>query len=574
MLFVNTLVVCVILILLELTLRATGYGSPDTRPDPFFGFPGTDSLFRIQDMPGQSPQYISASKEKSFQAASFPVNKQTNTYRIFALGGSTTRGSPYGNTSSFPFWLEQELRFRYPDRKFEVINLGISGFGSSRVLQILREVVHYDPDLIIVYTGQNEFRDALFHPYELRRSEQEAEILEYALRVRLLYLGRQVVMDVHAMCCGKQQITYAATKIARAVETPYSPDNFRSYDYFTVPALEVSTSSNKSRSSAVHSESRTQSNFASRLKGLIKRTFRLGWMVIREDEVYAIFARNIAQMMATAKRAEVPIVFFKKAINPKRRGLLSKKTYVIRAGEIDDDVLATWRILYKRAVNNLRNSEYPAALDDLQELEDLSVVDEDRLLKLYLGLAYEATGSFDKAAKLYESRLRKRHSRLNQILDEKAAEHNLPVIDAYHQLQKNSPTGIVDYNYFVDSVHMTSEGYKVLGTSLVAFIEDYTHLLPGPINHKDENPSTRPYLADTVSRPPNAHVQTTLAWSAFYQGDPDTAIRLATMAVEINPESLQAHLLLVYAYTRLGELGHAESSWRDLKQGYIKLESR
>ncbi|MGB7933707.1 MAG: SGNH/GDSL hydrolase family protein [Gammaproteobacteria bacterium] len=291
--------------------------------------------------------------------AVFPVDKPANTYRAFALGGSTTEGQPYGNPGSFPFWFEQELRHRHPDRNIEVINIGIRGFGSSRVLQILREAVHYDPNLIVVYTGQNEFRDARFHPYELRRSEREAEILAYALRIRVLYLVRQIVMEAHAMFFGKQQISYGGEKIESAVETSYSPDNFGSYEYFTVPEIKASARPSDGLDSAVRPAGRTRSSFMSGMKDFVKRTFRLGWMGIPDDEVYAIFQRNITQMMETANSADVPIVFIKKTMNPQVRNVLQSITYTIPAG----------------------------------------------------------------------------------------------VIDAYHQLQKDSPAGIVGYNYFVDSVH-------------------------------------------------------------------------------------------------------------------------
>jgi len=375
-------------------------------------------------------------------------------------------------------------------------------------------------------------------------------------------------MGVHALCCGKQQLSYGGEEIARALDAPYSPDNFRSYDYFTVPELKASASRTDNLDSAGHPTSRAQPKFNSDFKGLVKRTFRLGWIGIPEDEVYAIFQRNIAQMMETALKANVPIVFVRKAMNPQERYVRAQSTYRIPSGDIGNDKLAQWRTHYSRAVDNLKSSRFSAALPDLQAVWELSMVNQDRLLNLYIGRTYEALGLYKKATAMYESRLSPKHVHLNGILDEVAAAHAVPVIDAYGQLQKDSRTGIVGYNYFVDSVHMTSEGCRVLGTSLAAFIDESGYLPPRPGKYQAEHPGTARDQVDIGSKSFNAEVQTALGWSAFNQGDPVTAVRLATTAVGKDRGETQAYLLLVYAHTKLGDLSKAEHSWRELKQAY------
>jgi tetratricopeptide (TPR) repeat protein len=341
-----------------------------------------------------------------------------------------------------------------------------------------------------------------------------------------------------------------------------------------VPELKVLPARlNNSRDSAVRAVNPKQSSFIASLKEIVKRTFRTGWIKIREpDEVFIIFQKNVAKMIETAKRAQVPIIFIKKAINLQDRNVLTRIRYTIRA---DENRLGRWLTYYRSGVDNLRNSRYSAALLDLQAVSDLSVVEppakNDRLLMLYLGRAYEASGLFDRAVTMYESRMDAYHLGLNRVLDETATEYGVPVIDAYRHLKNDSPTGIVGYNYFVDGVHMTWKGYKVLGTALAAFIEDYGYLPPGSANHEAEGPNTIQDKVKTLIQSPNAEVQTALGWSAFNQGDPYSAVNLATAAVEMDREEIQAHLLLVYAHTKLGNFGHAESSWRDMKRIYLKL---
>lgn len=90
----------------------------------------------------------------------FAIKKSANTFRIFCLGGSTTAGFPFDCQVSFPQQLRYALRQAYPEREFEVINLGISAINSYSVLDMLPEVLKLQPDLLIIYMGHNEFYGA------------------------------------------------------------------------------------------------------------------------------------------------------------------------------------------------------------------------------------------------------------------------------------------------------------------------------------------------------------------------------------------------------------------------------
>ena len=87
----------------------------------------------------------------------FEVIKSAGTYRIFLLGESTMQGFPYEYNGALHRLLEDRLLNLFPGRKIEIINLGITAVNSYAVLDLMREVVCYEPDLIIVYLGHNEF---------------------------------------------------------------------------------------------------------------------------------------------------------------------------------------------------------------------------------------------------------------------------------------------------------------------------------------------------------------------------------------------------------------------------------
>ena len=75
--------------------------------------------------------------------------KSENDFRIFCLGGSTTGGS-------FPSLLHELLKRSKVEKTVEVVNLGIITFNSYQVLDIVKKLPQYDPDLLIIYMGHNE----------------------------------------------------------------------------------------------------------------------------------------------------------------------------------------------------------------------------------------------------------------------------------------------------------------------------------------------------------------------------------------------------------------------------------
>jgi len=91
----------------------------------------------------------------------FLKKKAPNTLRFFVLGESTTIGYPYFHNGSFHRWLQYRLMHLYPDTRFEIINLSLTAVNSYTVLGFARELVHYQPDAVLIYSGQNEYYGGL-----------------------------------------------------------------------------------------------------------------------------------------------------------------------------------------------------------------------------------------------------------------------------------------------------------------------------------------------------------------------------------------------------------------------------
>lgn len=140
---------------IELTLRMFGPSSPTVAIDPYVDLHQLRPLFELDAKSGNYS--IGTERMHLFRPASFSAAKATNAFRVFALGGSTTQGEPYSTETAFPKWLEIRLQAMLPSRQVEVINCGGLSYASYRVAAICREVLQFEPDLIIVYTGQNEF---------------------------------------------------------------------------------------------------------------------------------------------------------------------------------------------------------------------------------------------------------------------------------------------------------------------------------------------------------------------------------------------------------------------------------
>ena len=84
----------------------------------------------------------------------FLRKKRAGTIRVFMLGGSSVMR--LGAAKYLRDRLEADLK-----KPVEIINMGFSSGGSDRVLRAVEEAVRLDPDVLLVYSGHNEFYSLL-----------------------------------------------------------------------------------------------------------------------------------------------------------------------------------------------------------------------------------------------------------------------------------------------------------------------------------------------------------------------------------------------------------------------------
>ena len=90
-----------------------------------------------------------------YRTKEFEIEKPKDVYRIICIGASTTYEG-ITNDTTYPAILDKKLKKRYPGKKFEVLNFGISGSRSYYWISRLDELFKFQPDMIIQYNAVNE----------------------------------------------------------------------------------------------------------------------------------------------------------------------------------------------------------------------------------------------------------------------------------------------------------------------------------------------------------------------------------------------------------------------------------
>jgi tetratricopeptide (TPR) repeat protein len=136
---------------IETTLRLVGYGHAATFTVPCT-VNGRDSYC---DNDHFTWQFFPAGAFRLPLSFAFPAEKPTDSFRIFVVGESAAQGDPEPSYS-FSRYLEVMLRERFPAVRFEVVNAGITAVNSHVLLPLVRDLTRHEPDLFVIYTGNNE----------------------------------------------------------------------------------------------------------------------------------------------------------------------------------------------------------------------------------------------------------------------------------------------------------------------------------------------------------------------------------------------------------------------------------
>lgn len=429
--------------------RWMDWGKPGYGHDPFIGFGAVRPLFVLDD--DESRYVIPSARLDFFRPDSFLARKPVGEFRVFCLGGSTVLGHPYATETSFTTWLELALQSAMPGRPVDVINCGGISYASYRLTPILAEVLNYQPDLIILYTGQNEFLEDRSFDHLESRGKVVNSLLAGAMRLQVF----GIVLDTVRHLRGSQGETVK-------------------------PLLPVEVDARLDHAGGLAEYHRDEN-----------------W----HERVIAQYRFNLLRMIEMARTASVPLLL----VNPVSNWRDTSPFKAEHDARLTEEELAEWEKMCEQGRFSLRREHYDVAraaacFQAACEIDPLHAGGWYNLAK-----CYDAMGEMDKAKAAY---LKAKDQDvcplrilqpMNDAVLEIAAQTQTPLVDAQALFESRSQDGIVGGEWLVDHVHPSIEGHQLLADTLLAKLEAFGLIALEPGWEARRNESYRANLASLDS---------------------------------------------------------------------------
>ncbi len=385
------------LLLVEGLLRLVGYGYPT---DFFI------ATAKSGQMTG-NPRYTHAYFPKALvrEPDLFVMNRQKKegTYRIFLLGGSAARGTPE-TRFSFGRILEVMLQEAYPDRSFEVVNTGMVAINSHVVMRIARSCANYDPDLFVVYMGNNE----VLGPYGANNV--------FGQQVP----GRSAV--ALSVAARSSRIGQLGRNLAEGVGEESGATEWRGMEMFLQHQVAADDP--------------------------------------RLESIYRHFEANLGDILGTARDAAVPMILCTVPVNLRDCAPLGST----HAPDLSEEKLGQWQTHYHKGKELEALKHWREAHDQYASAAAI----DDRYADLHFrrGRCALALGDSSAALRHYETArdldtLRFRaDSRINDIIRGMADADSVLLVDADKEFKQLPEVdhGIPGKEFFYEHVHFTFEG--------------------------------------------------------------------------------------------------------------------
>ncbi|MBN2069365.1 MAG: hypothetical protein JW739_06985 [Opitutales bacterium] len=136
---------------LEMLLRICGFGYSGC----YYRNTSVNDVASVRENRWFTAPYFSPELVRRPPPMLLPASKAPSTYRIFVMGGSAAMGDPEASFSMTRV-LQTMLDEAYPEIHFEVVNAAVTAINSHVVKQIAADCSRLQPDLFIVYVGNNE----------------------------------------------------------------------------------------------------------------------------------------------------------------------------------------------------------------------------------------------------------------------------------------------------------------------------------------------------------------------------------------------------------------------------------
>lgn len=541
---------------LESVLILTGVKPLSVSEDPFVGFSGNIPLFVEQVQPDGTVMLVtSENKLKNFNLQRFPKVKGSRTYRIFCMGGSTTYGHPYLDPLSFCGWLREFLRAADPSVNWEVINAGGISYASYRVASLMDELSRYQPDMFIVYSGQNEFLE--------ERTYRNIRKTPAWLKGFKSNLSR----------------TRTYTAIHRALNAGSRKDSPSADKQNLLPEEVKDVLSKTIGPSSYHRDD------------------------VLKKQIIEHYRFNLRRMAAIARSSGSKIMFVTPASNMKDMPpFKSENRPGMSAAEKE-----SWESLYLQGQKLLVSGK---ALEALAKFTAASEIDSRHAnLNFRMGQALFSLKRFGEAKRSFQTAIDEDIcplrilSPMSQLVSEIAAESGVPLINFEKLIEDDSSRRygqtIPGDEYFLDHVHPTLEGTRMLALALLdqlvrqgiarpdahwneAAISTVTRkvelgisaeakvlalrtlaLTIGWSGRLDKSHSLLKQAAE-LQKGDRGAVLVELAESSIRMGDFARVIEYYQKALEFRPDDLVVHDNLAYYLQKKGKLQDALSHYREV----------
>ena len=425
-------------VLLETGLRLGGYGYPTS----FFVGPDSHGSYKTNDCFGWRffPRSIARSP------LPYPIStKPAGTIRIFVLGSSAALGTPK-DAFSFGRILEVMLNNKYPETRFEVLNAAMTAINSHVALEIARDCAAHQPDLFIVYMGNNE----VIGPYGPGTVFQR-----WSPNLSLV----------------RANIWVKATRIGQLIDNVFG--------YF-----------------------RSEKGQPAEWGGM---EMFLANKVAADDErlgaVYKNYRRNLLDICKIAQKAGAGVILATVATNLRDCPPLAS----LHRSDLDAEHLTKWESIYKAGIKLEADQQWPEAIAQFEEAAKI----DDRFadLDFRLGRCLSAAGRFSDTrdrfilARDLDALRFRADSRINAVIHEVATEQKssgVYLADAEKDLANSDlvPHGIPGEELFLEHVHLTFDGNYLLAR---AVLDKVCEALPKAIRSGKTDPVfTRQQCADAL----------------------------------------------------------------------------
>lgn len=360
-------------------------------------------------------------EDPKFARAKFPLQKPEGTYRIFVYGGSAAMGW-YFPQYGLGRVLGQMLQMRFPAAHFEVNVLAWFAMNSHVMLPHALAVEQYQPDLYLIYMGNNErsgpygARSKLGHSYlsadQMQQRIRWLQMLNHShlWQVMLAYGGKELGLDRPNL----NGVTWG--------------DDIPMDD----PRIE------------------------------------------RIDELYR---RNLAAMLDSARRGGAKVLLSTVATNLRMGDTLQAK----HSPRLSTEELARYEQTFAMAKGAQASADYSAAV----QLFEQCIVLDPQFAEAHFakGDCLEALGQFEEAREAYQQAKDNSYfyagitEKMNGIVRETAAANGDVVYfaDGQEAVAAASPHGIIGFDHFYDVAHLRFEGSYVLAKT---FFETLAPQLP------------------------------------------------------------------------------------------------